>query len=84
MVYAVGVPTHVAIGTSAVAVAANAVANLIPHARAGTVKWQCAGVFAAALRRRACGGTARAFSWLFESVRVAAWVKIDPKLVSFP
>jgi uncharacterized protein len=49
MVYVVGVPTaHVAIGTSAVAVAANAAANLMAHARAGTVKWQCAGVFAAA------------------------------------
>jgi uncharacterized protein len=48
MVYVVGVPTaHVAIGTSAVAVAANAAANLVTHARAGTVKWQCAGVFAA-------------------------------------
>jgi uncharacterized protein len=49
MVYAVGVPSaHVAIGTSAVAVAANAAANLATHARAGTVKWQCAGVFATA------------------------------------
>ena len=47
MVYAVGVPSaHVAIGTSAVAVAANAAANLVTHARAGTVKWGCAGVFA--------------------------------------
>jgi uncharacterized protein len=49
MVYVVGIPTaHVAIGTSAVAVAANAAANLMTHARAGTVKWQCAGVFATA------------------------------------
>jgi uncharacterized protein len=49
MVYAVGVPTaHVAIGTSAVAVAANAAANLVTHARAGNVKWQCAIVFATA------------------------------------
>jgi uncharacterized membrane protein YfcA len=49
MVYAVGVPTaHVAIGTSALAVAANAAANLVTHARAGTVRWQCAGVFATA------------------------------------
>jgi uncharacterized protein len=49
MVYVVGVPTaHVAIGTSALAVAANAAANLITHARAGTVKWRCAGVFATA------------------------------------
>ena len=49
MFYVVGVPTaHVAIGTSALAVAANAAANLMTHARAGTVKWQCAGVFATA------------------------------------
>jgi uncharacterized membrane protein YfcA len=47
LVYAVGVPSaHVAIGTSAVAVAASAVTNLIGHARAGTVKWPCALVFA--------------------------------------
>lgn len=45
----VGIPTaHVAIGTSAVAVAANAAANLMTHARAGTVKWRYAGVFATA------------------------------------
>jgi uncharacterized protein len=49
MIYVVGVPsTHIAIGTSAVAVAANAAANLVSHARAGTVKWHCAAVFAAA------------------------------------
>jgi uncharacterized protein len=49
MVYVVGIPAaHVAVGTSAVAVAANAAANLVTHARAGTVKWQCAGVFATA------------------------------------
>lgn len=49
MFYLVGVPdAHVAIGTSAVAVGANAAANLVPHARRGTVKWRCAGVFAAA------------------------------------
>lgn len=49
MVYLVGVPSpHVAIGTSALAVAANAGANLVPHARQGTIKWRCAGMFAAA------------------------------------
>ncbi|MCC6735672.1 MAG: sulfite exporter TauE/SafE family protein [Bauldia sp.] len=48
LVYLVGVAEpHVAIGTSAVAVAGNAAANLIAHARAGHVKWRCAGVFAA-------------------------------------
>src|SRR5258708_16017701 len=49
LVYAVGVPSpHVAIGTSAVAVAASAAVNLAGHARAGHVKWPCALVFAAA------------------------------------
>ena len=47
LVYFVGVPEpHVAIGTSAVAVAANAVVSLANHARAGTIKWRCASVFA--------------------------------------
>ncbi|PYD59302.1 hypothetical protein CFR73_12465 [Novacetimonas maltaceti] len=47
MVYVVGVPNaHVAIGTSAVSVAANALAGLGYHARARTVKWRCAGIFA--------------------------------------
>jgi uncharacterized protein len=49
LIYIVGVKDpHVAIGTSALAVAANAFANLIPHSRAGTVKWPCAVVFALA------------------------------------
>ncbi|MBM3530931.1 MAG: sulfite exporter TauE/SafE family protein [Alphaproteobacteria bacterium] len=47
LIYVVGVPsTHVAIGTGAVAVAASAAANLVGHARAGSVKWPCAAVFA--------------------------------------
>jgi uncharacterized protein len=49
MVYVVGVPdAHVAIGTSAIAVAANAAANLSNHSRGGTVRWSCALTFAAA------------------------------------
>ena len=49
MVYVVGVPdAHVAIGTSAIAVATNAAINLSNHARGGTVVWSCALVFAAA------------------------------------
>jgi len=49
MVYVVGVPEpHVAIGTSAIAVAANAAINLSNHARGGTVVWSCALIFAAA------------------------------------
>ena len=47
LIYLVGVSDpHVAIGTSAIAVAANAAANLANHARAGNVKWRCALVFA--------------------------------------
>jgi hypothetical protein len=49
MVYVVGVSDpHVAIGTSAVAVAVNAAINLSNHARGGTVRWWCALTFAAA------------------------------------
>lgn len=47
MMYVVAVPSaHVAIGTSAFAVALSAGAGLVRHARAGHVKWRCAGVFA--------------------------------------
>lgn len=49
LVYLVGVPSpHVAIGTSALAVAANALAGLWNHARRGHVKWRCASAYAAA------------------------------------
>jgi uncharacterized membrane protein YfcA len=49
LVYVVGVANpHVAIGTSAIAVAANAAASLANHAGARTVKWRPALVFAAA------------------------------------
>lgn len=49
LVYFVGVGSpHAAIGTAAVAVAANAAVGLLGHARAGTVKWPCALVFAGA------------------------------------
>lgn len=49
MVYVVGVPNpHVAIGTSAFAVAANAASGLASHARHGHVKWRCALVFSLA------------------------------------
>lgn len=48
MVYLVRVrDPHLAIGTSALAVAANASVGLISHWRAGNVKWRCASVFAA-------------------------------------
>jgi uncharacterized membrane protein YfcA len=49
LVYVVGVPNpHTAIGTSAIAVAVSAAANLARHTRAGIVAWRCALVFAAA------------------------------------
>jgi hypothetical protein len=57
LVYVVGVPSpHIAIGTSAVAVAASAAANLAGYARAKTVKWPCAIVFALAGIAGAAGG----------------------------
>ncbi|BAM87112.1 hypothetical protein S58_11010 [Bradyrhizobium oligotrophicum S58] len=49
MVYVVGVPEpHIAIGSSAIAVATNAALNLVNHARGGTVIWPVAALFAAA------------------------------------
>ncbi|WP_456734288.1 sulfite exporter TauE/SafE family protein [Bradyrhizobium sp. USDA 3364] len=58
MVYVVGVPEpHVAIGTSAIAVAANAAINLSNHARGGTVVWSCALVFALSGMLGAFGGS---------------------------
>lgn len=59
MVYVVGVANpHVAIGTSALAVAVNALAGLAQHARIGTVKWRCATIFAACGIVGAFGGAA--------------------------
>jgi uncharacterized membrane protein YfcA len=47
LIYVVGVASpHLAIGTSAVAVATNAAINLALHARQRTVKWRCAILFA--------------------------------------
>lgn len=49
IVYLVGVrDPHLAIGTSAFAVAANAATGLVHHARAGNVRWRCAALFAVA------------------------------------
>lgn len=49
LLYVVGVKSpHIAIGTSALSVAVNAFANLVPHGRAGNVRWGQAVVFAAA------------------------------------
>lgn len=49
MVYVVGVRSpHIAIGTSALAVAVNALAGLANHARAQNVNWRCGGAYALA------------------------------------
>jgi uncharacterized membrane protein YfcA len=48
LLYLVGLAdTHLAIGTSALAVSVNAFANLAMHARQQPVKWRCAAVYAA-------------------------------------
>lgn len=71
LLYVVGLrDPHVAIGTSAVAVAANAYANLIGHAIKGNVHWTCALVFAgvgsvASLAGSAVGKAIDAQSLLF-------------------
>ncbi len=58
MIYLVGVPSvHVAIGTTAFAVAVNAAATLLSHARMGTVIWSCAAAFALAGMGGAYGGS---------------------------
>ncbi len=46
LLYVAGLAPHVAIGTSALATAANALVNLVNHARAGSVRWASALVFA--------------------------------------
>lgn len=49
MVYLVGIQNpHVAIGTSALAVAVNAATGLANHSRHGTVKWRCGFMYAGA------------------------------------
>ena len=49
LVYVVGVKSpHIAIGTSAVAVALSALSSLLGHARLGNVRWPCAALFTAA------------------------------------
>ncbi|MGE0073247.1 MAG: sulfite exporter TauE/SafE family protein, partial [Thiomonas sp.] len=47
LLYLVGYPVpHVVIGTTALAVSVNAYINLVPHARAGNVRWKEAVIFA--------------------------------------
>ncbi len=58
LLYLVGVKEpHVAIGTSAFAVAANAAIGLWNHARAGTVNWRCGAIYASAGVVGAFGGS---------------------------
>ncbi|WP_375373054.1 sulfite exporter TauE/SafE family protein [Roseomonas sp. KE2513] len=46
LLYVVGLQPHIAIGTGALAVSANAFANFAGHARAGNVRWADAAIFA--------------------------------------
>lgn len=63
LLYVVGVKSpHVAIGTSAIAVSLSALANVVNHARAGTVKWPCALTFSAAGIAGAFAGSSLAIS----------------------
>ncbi len=58
LLYLVGVKEpHVAIGTSAFAVAANAAIGLWNHGRAGTVNWRCGFIYAGAGVVGALGGS---------------------------
>lgn len=58
LLYLVGIRNpHEAIGTSALAVAANALAGIWNHARARTVNWRCGGIYAAAGVVGALGGS---------------------------
>ncbi|MBS0270512.1 MAG: sulfite exporter TauE/SafE family protein [Proteobacteria bacterium] len=59
LVYVVGVRSpHIAIGTSAIAVALSAMAGLVGHAKKNNVKWRCALVFAfAGIIGAACGSS---------------------------
>jgi uncharacterized membrane protein YfcA len=59
LIYVVGVASpHVAIGTSSIAVALSALANLVGHARAGNVRWPCVIVFSIAGMTGAAVGSA--------------------------
>ena len=58
LIYLVGISdAHLAIGTSALAVSTSAFANLIPHARAGHVRWRTAALFAILGVAGALGGS---------------------------
>ncbi len=57
LLYVVGLPPHVAIGTGALAVSANAFANFGGYARQGMVRWQCAILFSIVGVVGAAGGS---------------------------
>ncbi len=64
LLYLVGLAdTHLAIGTSALAVSVNAFANLALHARKQAVKWQCAAVYAVSGVLGAAVGSRSAACW---------------------
>ncbi len=83
LIYVVGVTDpHVAIGTSAVAVGANALVNLLSHWRRGNVKWPCAALFAGAGAIGAVAGSSLGklvdgrkllflFAWIMIAVGIA-------------
>lgn len=91
MVYAVGVQDpHVAIGTSALAVAANAAINMLNHARGGTVRWRIASVFAAAgmvgawlgsLLGKALDGQRLLVLFAVSMIAVGVWVLRPPRVM---
>lgn len=91
MVYLVGVrEPHIAIGTSALAVAANAATGLAHHARLGHVKWRCAALFAAAgVAGAAIGSTAgknfdgQKLLFLFALLMIAVGVLMLRRRASF-
>lgn len=81
LIYAVGVQdTHVAIGTSAAAVAVNAAMGLATQARAGSVKWPCALVFGAA--GLAGSLTGAHFAKQMDGARLLAWFALAMALVA--
>jgi uncharacterized membrane protein YfcA len=91
LLYVVGIEdAHIAIGTSAFAVAVNAFVNLFSHWRAGTVHWPCAILFGSAGALGAAIGSTLGklvpgenLLFLFALVMIAAGVAmLRPRLVS--
>jgi uncharacterized membrane protein YfcA len=57
LLYAVGLSPHMALGTGALAVSANALVNFAGHARAGNVRWDIAAIFSVMGVLGALGGS---------------------------